>query len=410
MPQPSDSRSHWTLVAWQAAHLAGGGLMIMGMWLFLARHWGPARFGEFNVLFAFAAISGIVADFGLDVLVTRRTAGRRQRIGPTPARLKGAITLSAGVLFAVIAHIAGLPPLESLLLLGGAAALSLTGFLNGLLRGCGRLDLEAKLGLAQKASFSLGGIALVDGGAGITAVALLYLTSHLLTLAATALFAARHAVGLSPAPAEGLRGVLFETLPLWTAALLAATLGRIDLFLLEALRGGGEVGHFAAAWRLAEGAFIVATAYVTALFPRLVRAAHGEEPLTPVVMRAARLLGLAGVAAAAAGALLAPWLTGLLYGEEYAASAPLLRVLFATLPLLLLSGLFSHTLLAAGRAGPVIAALLAAIASNLLLDLWLVPLWGPMGAAAGLLGRELVLLALLTLTIHRSSAWPRAAS
>lgn len=374
----------------------------MAMWLLLARHWGPAQFGEFNVLFAFAAISGVIADFGLDVLITRRTAGRGQRIGPSLVRMKAFTTLGAWFLFMLAAPFLGLAMLETLLLLSGAAALSVTGFLNGLLRGVGRLDLEAKLGLAQKTAFFVGGVLLVDGGSGIPAVATLYLITHLATLIATAVLCAPHTAQLAPAPTERLGAVALTALPLWATALLAATLGRLDLFLLEALRGGDEVGHFAAAWRLAEGSFIVATAYVTALFPRLVRAAHGEAPLAPLVSRAARVLTIGGLLAAAAGALLAPWLTDLLYGHDYGASSPLLGTLFAALPLLLLSGLLSHTHLATGRVRPVIVAQLAAIATNLLIGLLLIPQWGPMGAVAGLLGRELVLLALLALPLLRS--------
>ncbi|GAB6040560.1 oligosaccharide flippase family protein [Endothiovibrio diazotrophicus] len=401
---------HWALVTWQAAHLAGGGLLLMGTWLLLARYWEPERFGQFNVLFAYAAINGIIADFGLDVLITRHVAGHGERITAAAIRLKLLTSGAALASFLTAAPLLGFPIAETALLLCGATALSATGFVNGLLRGIGRLDLEAKAGLAQKTLFFVASALVVRDGGGLTAVATLYLLTHLLTLGAVSALALRHSTRLSPPPSRRVKEIALEALPLWMTALLAATLGRLDLFLLDALRGSDEVGHFSAAWRLAEGGFIVATAYVTALFPNLVKVARQGGSLSPLVAGATRLLAAGGVTAAAAGALAAPWLTTLLYGSAYAPAVPLLRGLFLSLPMLLLSGLFAHALVAMGQVRPFIFAQLIAILANVAVDLALIPAWGALGAVGGLVVRELVLFAILGATIFRSIAWPRTES
>ena len=64
----------WPNVVWQVFHLAVGGVLLMFLWVVLARLWGPDRYGWFNYLFVIITLSGVAADFGLDVLLTRSVA------------------------------------------------------------------------------------------------------------------------------------------------------------------------------------------------------------------------------------------------------------------------------------------------------------------------------------------------
>ena len=72
----------WRSVAWQMVRLGSGGVLLIGLWLVLARWWGIDQFGQFNYLFAYAAVCGLCCDFGLDVLLTRYVA----REGPITPR------------------------------------------------------------------------------------------------------------------------------------------------------------------------------------------------------------------------------------------------------------------------------------------------------------------------------------
>jgi O-antigen/teichoic acid export membrane protein len=148
----------------------------------LARLWGPDRYGWFNYLFVIITLSGVVADFGLDVLLTRSVASGIKGIPRALLHLKFATVFGSLAIFGVFAMCFsdGLVKPFLLLLIGGML-FSSTNFLNGFLRGIDRLDLEAKVGLVQKCTFVLGSI----WGAwflnyGLLWVTLCYLSTHVL--------------------------------------------------------------------------------------------------------------------------------------------------------------------------------------------------------------------------------------
>jgi O-antigen/teichoic acid export membrane protein len=123
--------------------------------------------------------------------------------------------------------------------------------------------------------------------------------------------------------------------------------------------------------------------------PALTREAlRGSGPV-----RARTALTLAALAVpAAAGLILVPDVLVVLFGARYAAAATTLRVLALGVPVLFINALLLHALIAAGHAGHVarltaIRTALAAVAAAAL-----VPRWGTIGAAAGFVFSELVLL------------------
>jgi len=93
---------------------------------------------------------------------------------------------------------------------------------------------------------------------------------------------------------------------------------------------------------------------------------------------------------------LAPGLLRLLFGDDYGAATPSLRILAMALVPLFLNGLVVAALVAAGRADwlPRLTGVRVAVAAGLALVL--VPAQGAVGAAVGFLASELLLLFLGT--------------
>ncbi|PYQ23297.1 MAG: hypothetical protein DMF79_04070 [Acidobacteria bacterium] len=100
--------------------------------------------------------------------------------------------------------------------------------------------------------------------------------------------------------------------------------------------------------------------------------------------------------AAAGTVLVAPGLLGLLFGADYREAAPCLRILAVAVVPLFLNGVLVSALIAAGRGHwlPRLTAARVAVAAALAFAL--VPRFGGLGAAAGFLASELLLLLLAT--------------
>jgi len=129
--------------------------------------------------------------------------------------------------------------------------------------------------------------------------------------------------------------------------------------------------------------------------PALTREALGGRGDGVRRRTAATVVFLAAPAAAGA-ALVAPGLLSLLFGAEYREAAPCLRILAVAVVPLFLNGVLVSALIAAGR-GPWLPRLTAVrVAVAAALAIALVPRFGALGAAAGFLASELLLLLLAT--------------
>ncbi len=207
-----------------------------------------------------------------------------------------------------------------------------------------------------------------------------------------------------------LNDLLRLAAPVAGARLGIMTMGLTDVVVVGR-HSAIELGYMALAWALT-AVFLTAGVGVLAGIPVLTAryVGQGRRDLTGGVLRrgavyAAALGAAAGIALIAGGPAvlqafhLAP---GLAEG-----AAPALRVFALSLPVYLTATAAILYLEALGKAGPGLAAMWAANAVNVALDLWLVPgafgiaALGAVGAAWGTLGARLALLIFLAAYIVR---------
>lgn len=168
----------------------------------------------------------------------------------------------------------------------------------------------------------------------------------------------------------------------WIGALSGIILLRVDQTLIAPLSSAVELGYYTVAVAIAEAPLFLTSAARNVIF-----AADSAKRDDDRLATAARLVtGLVLLAALGLAALL-PWALPALFGAEFADAIPvtlilLLAVLAGTPGSLAGSGLSSR-----GRPGLRSTSLVIACAVNVAVLVWLVPLWGAIGAAlATLLG------------------------
>jgi O-antigen/teichoic acid export membrane protein len=168
----------------------------------------------------------------------------------------------------------------------------------------------------------------------------------------------------------------------------------IDLLMLGLMSNPEQVGLYGAAYRVLNQ--VLSTYYLLTyvLYPRLAQQAAGERAR---MLRAPILLGLAG-----GGIVLAipVWLSRrvaltALFGQPFAAAAPLLAVLAASIPLDFLTSYLSNAYIAWGMEKKVLACTAAAALGNVLLNLASIPAYGAGAAAVNTLLSYAIFLACL---------------
>lgn len=176
--------------------------------------------------------------------------------------------------------------------------------------------------------------------------------------------------------------LLFSGWPVLLGSIVSMICLRIDQVMLGQISNAKELGIYAAAVRVAELWFFIPSAIIASVFPNIIRAREVDE--TEFYKRLQKLfnfLAFAGYAVAIPVTFLGPFVVNLLYGEAYAAAAPMLVIL-------IWSDLFIN--LAMARGAYLFAMnwiwilfwvnVLAAVV-NIVLNLVLIPRYGGIGAA-----------------------------
>jgi polysaccharide transporter, PST family len=191
-----------------------------------------------------------------------------------------------------------------------------------------------------------------------------------------------------PADVPRGRGALLLAAPFAIAATASAVTMRVDQLMLEAIRGVGDVGVYGAAVRISEVTYALPVALAAALY--------GATARGDTEVRAARLdttFGVATAAAVVAGVALAAVagpVVSLAFGSEFAGSVGVLRVHALTLVPVTWWYLRWQWLVLVGRPRLGAGAAVAGAACNVVANLVLVPVHGPVGAAWATLGAYLV--------------------
>jgi PST family polysaccharide transporter len=386
--------------------------MVVGVWV--ARALGPERFGLYSYALAFATLFAGLAGLGMDAVVVRDLVRRPEQAGTiigTAFRLRvgGALAFTAVLTMVALALYRREPETLALILVFAAS----TPF-----RAFDLVDMwfqartqVAPVVQARSATYLAGsaarvGILLASGGS-------------LLALAAVEPFAAALGAALlvrafrrsAPELGAGLwerevaAALLHEGWPMLLASMGVIVYMRIDQIMLQNLGGGGShsLGLYSAALRLSEATYMLPTAIVTAVFPHIVHSrTQGREVYESRLGRLFAVMTALALALAVPMTFLARPVVALLFGPSFAGAAPILAVHIWTTVFVFWGVLGGAWMVSEGltRISPI-RSLQGAII-NVLMNLWLIPRYGGLGAAIATLVSQACAVSFLNLTDART--------
>jgi O-antigen/teichoic acid export membrane protein len=223
---------------------------------------------------AYAVLWAIIMEGGISVALTREAAADPERLAWTPRLALWKIGLglagTAGAVGSGWLLGADRPTLTVIGILAlGMVAVSEMRLAFAVFRVVGAFAWEAALSTLQKAVLLLLAAVVLLGGAGATAVALVFTLSYAVA-AVLALGAARIHLRrrLGPAPWSGRPHagfVLGTCAPLLAIELFTSLYFKLDQILLLQLRGAEETGLYAAAYRVIETLLLAVSGAMTVL-------------------------------------------------------------------------------------------------------------------------------------------------
>ena len=236
------------------------------------------------------------------------------------------------------------------------------------------------------------GIAALLAGAGVTAVAGIYLGGALLAVGLGVAVQSRAVAKPSPRVTPAIWPALMRAaVPLGIAGVFGTVLFRVDTVILAAFESTSVVGDYGAAYRLFEATLFVSWSIGGAVYPVLSRL-DASEQLSDVYEQALKLSLAATLPLAVGAGVLAAPLIEILYGSDFEDAATALRLLSPSIALFAVVYVTGTVLIARRRQRFLAVAYGVVTVLNIGLNLLLIPLLSLEGAALSTTATEVLLL------------------
>jgi O-antigen/teichoic acid export membrane protein len=402
------ARSATWKVLGQATRVASVVLVIVA-----ARVLGPADFGKFTFAYALATLLGIVLDFGMAPVLTRAVARDPSAIA---ARWGAATTLKLGLLGVTGPIYLAVPLLTdrpwdttvAVWVLG--FTLTTHSFIENavsVFTAVHRLEQEFQARLVEKILLISVGLAALGLGLGLTGLVMAFALAAVVSF----VFATRRIHRrLAPLdrwwrPAEAWQ-LGRDLAPVAQAQFLSVATSRLAPIALALLVGDLAAGHFGAAFRVYDVAWVVVISLEAAVYPELARTAAGSARFVALSRQALDALLLVALPIALGLGVGSAWLTSLVYGQGYGPAAPVLAVLGTSVGCAMLAHFLGAVLLAIDRPRRLRAIAALAGVTGLIAVPALVTFAGTLGGALAVLVVDGVTLAASVAAVFGVVGWP----
>lgn len=373
--------------------------------VFLPRYLGPATVGVYYLAISVWTIIGMFVTFGTDVLLMKEVSRDTENL----SKLFSTILLVRLLLFVVgfAIAMAALPALqypgETVLIIG------LTGFsflvwqfvdvCQASLQGLERMEYIAYGTIANKLVSTLGSIALLVAGWGIYAVVLMLLVAGLVNLLIQFVYLNRlHRLPFQFRFAEAVYS-LRAGFPYLMSRIFLVVYMQIDVIIISLFVSSEAVGWYGTADQLFGSLLFIPTVFVSALFPVFARLHKTDTgALAKLMSKSIDIMLLCSIPIGLGMILLADPAIQLLFGANYAGSAPVLAVLGIVLILTYQNTLLGQFLISIDRQNSWTLVMAVAAVATIPLDMVLIP-WcqsvfgnGAIGGALAFVVTELAMM------------------
>jgi O-antigen/teichoic acid export membrane protein len=371
----------------------------------IVRQLGAEEFGQYAAVGAFGAVFLFVADLGLSPYVVRQVARTRDSehgvatinsLYANIAVLRILLSILAGALMVGFAWITERPTMMIVAIAINAAGLLLyavQGTSEAMLSGFERLDIPAKSRVFQQLVFIvLGGVLLWLGS---NYFGLIFANLIGITAALVICWRGVHSLGLKADRA---------TPALWPSLLRASipfgiigfTLGlsyKFDTVLLNLTQSDAEVGYYNAAYNLVFSMVVLSNVFNTSLYPSLARQiTTSPGSMHRIYDRAFGYLMVVALPITLGVFALSNQLVPFLFDAEYSPAADALRILVWVVPFMYASEFLGYVVVINGQEKKVARAIAVSTLANVLINLFVVPRYGFIGASVVTVLTEIMLV------------------
>jgi O-antigen/teichoic acid export membrane protein len=368
----------------------GSKIISIALYVVMARRLGEAGFGVFTFSLSFVTLVTTLGDFGQDRILTREVARDRNALtdylGNTLG-LKLSLATPALGLALVFLILSGTEEETQLtvVLLGIAVIAELlmsTEF--SVFQAFERMAPLPIVLISQRLVTAVVGIIALLNGAGVVAVATIYLIGAIFALLLSTIFLVRLEKPELTVDRSRWWPLMKAAIPVGLAGVFATVLFRVDTAMLAAFDTPEVVGNYGAAYRLLETTLFLSWSIGAAVYPVFSRLSRSSQPpIARLYERSLQLVVALTLPLAVGAAVLAEPLIDLLYTSEFSQAADALALLAPAIALFPIAYITGYLLVSQDR--QIVSTWTYGIVAveNILLNLYLIPVHSLKGAAIG---------------------------
>ncbi len=373
---------------------------IFALILIISRRLGPDIFGGYAFLNAVIMTGIVVANFGLDTLMVRevsRDTSQGNRFLSTVLGLK--IISSLIVISIVIGFLSLFLHNDAIIRL--LSAFSIVIFLNSLSQTFwyyGDAFKKFQFHAALWASSNVIKVPLVwffiSFRNDLTVVIYALVISEVVSLIASGWWVgSRFRLVPENLSLQSMTDMLKKAWPLAIVFSLSAIYFRIDLMMLEVLKGEKAVGIYSVAYKLIELLSIIPGTVTVAALPGLASDySTNIEAFRASFHKTLTVLGVGGGAVGLILYLFSRQIVLLLYGPAFSDATLSLSILSGAVFFLFVNGYLAYVTIATNNDRPVALILVASTILNIMFNVYLIPRYSHVGAAVSTLLSEILML------------------
>lgn len=384
----------------------GISLVVLG---YLTRYLGVEGYGQYNVIFAYLSLFGVMVDFGFYLLQVREIVSRPGKESYILGNILG-LKIALSLVVFTLAYIVSLyvyddPILTTGILFGiiSQASISFLHIPNSLFQA--RLQMQI-VAIGNVFARLLYGVAIVWAvKSELPLVQLIGIVSavNLVTFVAMMLIASRQVRVRPEFDIAYWKHFLKEALPLGVSTVLAMLYFRIDTVILGYLSGDFAVGIYSAPYKILDVILSLPVIFMSSVFPIMTQAiAQGSGNLQRIFDKAINY-SIMAAAPIVAGAF---WLSGpiilLLAGPDFELSIPVLRILVWVTAISFLGAVFNYTVIASGRQRILVLPYVMATVFNVISNIILIPKYSYFAAAYTTIVTEFLVTVWAGILVYRT--------
>jgi|GEM_PF-2056201 len=376
--------------AWQFGET--GFRVVIGLFVgaLVARHLSTAGFGVLSYAVAVVGFVVPLSRLGLDSIVARDVAAHPER---------SAALIAAVLRVTLVSGLCGMLLVLSFAFLGdhgavlrmGLAVASIAGLTTslGVFQGVLKANFHAgalsRFRVVIAMVFALGRVGVVYADGSVSAFIAMLVLEEAASHGVAYLLCRKHGLLTKPAAGETVRigPLLAEGFPLMLSFVLIAFYSRIDVIMIQAIRGVQETGLYAAATRVSEVWHMIPGIMVGTFLPHFAQIRTSDpERFLRTIRAFAAMFFWGSCAVILVTTVAAPYFVGFLFGGAFSAAVPMVKIHVWCFIAVCLGGLLGYWYILEKLNHFLIIASAAGLTANIVLNFLLIPRYGGAGAAA----------------------------